>query len=61
MRKQSPQPGGDCLEDPVFFRVLEKLCEAKRKDFLDGLGVGLGLTDSGCEGEEEALAWIALN
>jgi len=49
------------LEDPVFFRVLEKLCEAKRKDFLDGLGVGLGLTDSGCEGEEEALAWIALN
>ena len=42
MRKQSPQPGGDCLEEPGFLRVLEKLCEAKQKDFLDGLGVDLG-------------------
>jgi len=25
------------------------------------LGVGLGLADLGCEGEEEALACIALN
>jgi len=48
------------LEEPVFLRVLEKLCETKRNDFLDGLGVGLGLADLGCEGEEEALACIAL-
>ena len=61
MRNHSPQPGGDCLEEPGFFRVLEKLCEARRKDFLDGLGVGFGLADLGCEGEEEALACIALN
>ena len=45
MREQSPEPGGDYLEEPVFLIVLEKLCEAKRKDFLDGLGVGLGLAD----------------
>jgi len=49
------------LEEPLFFRVLEKLCEPKRKDFLDGLGVGLGLADLGGEGEEEALACIVLN
>jgi len=49
------------LEEPVFLRVLEKLCEAKQKDFLNGLGVGLSLADLGCEGEEEALACIALN
>ena len=59
VRKQSLQPGGECLEEPVVLRDLEKLCEAKRKDFLDGLGVGLGLADLGCEGEEEALACIA--
>ena len=43
MRKQSPQPGGDCLEELVLLSVREKLCEANRKDFLDGLGVDLGL------------------
>ena len=59
MRKQSPQSRGDCLEEPVFLTVLENLCDAKRKDFLDGLGVGLGVADLGCEGEEEALACIA--
>jgi len=47
------------LKEPVFFIVLEKFCEAKRKDFLDSLGVGLGFTDLGCEGEKEALACIA--
>ena len=61
MRKQSTQLGGDCLEEPIFFGVLEMLCEVKRKDFVDGLAVGLGLADLGCEGEEEALAYIALN
>jgi len=61
VRKQSPQPGGDCLEELDFLRVLEKLCEARRKDFLDGLGAGFGLADLGCEGEKEALACIALN
>jgi len=61
VRKQSPQPGGNCLEEPILLRVLEKLCEAKREDFLDGLGVGLGLVDLGCEGEDEALACITLN
>ena len=61
MRKQSLQPGGDCLEESIFLKVLEKLCEAKWKDFLNGLSVGLGLADLGCEGEEEALAYIALN
>ena len=61
VRKQSRQPGGDCLEEPVFLRVLEKLCEAKRKDFLIGLGEGFGLADLSCEEEAEALACIALN
>ena len=61
MRKKSPQPGGDYLEELDFLSVREKLCEANRKDFLDSLGVDLGLTDLGCEGEEEALACIALN
>ena len=59
MSKQSTQPRGDCLEEPISLRVLEKLCEAKRKDFLYGLGVGLGLEDLGCVGEEEVLAYIA--
>ena len=49
------------MEEQVFLKVLEKLCEAKQKDFLDGLGVGLGLVDLGCEGEEEALVCMALN
>jgi len=49
------------LEEQVVLKVLEKLCEAKQKDFRDGLGVGLGLVDLGCEGEEEALACVALN
>jgi len=49
------------LEESIFLKVLEKLCEAKWKDFLNGLSVGLGLADLGCEGEEEALACIALN
>jgi len=49
------------LEEPSFFSVREKLCDARQKDFLDGLGVNLGLANLGCEGEEEALACIALN
>jgi len=61
VKKQSPQPGDDCLEEPVFLRVLKKLCEANRKDFHDGLGLGLGLVDFGYEGEEKALACITLN
>ena len=51
MRKQSPQPGGNCLEEPGFLSIQEKLCEANRNDFLDGLGVDLGLADLGCEGD----------
>jgi len=35
------------------------LQEASLYDFLDGLGVDLGVADLGCEGEEEALACIA--
>jgi len=38
------------LEEPGFLRVLEKLCEARRKDFLDGLGVGFGLEHLDLEG-----------
>ena len=49
------------MEELGFLSVREKLSEAKRKDFLDGLGVDLGLADLGCEREEEALVCMALN
>jgi len=49
------------LEELGFLSVREKLCEANQKDFLNGLGMDLGLADLGCEGEEEALACMALN
>ena len=52
---------GCCLEGPAGLEVREVLWKASLKDFLDSVGVSLGVADLGCEGEEEALACIALN
>jgi len=49
------------LKDPLFLRGFWVLGVPIRNDFIVGLTKGIGLVDLGCEGEEEALACIALN
>ena len=51
---------GCCSEGPADLTVRGVLWEATLQDFLDDLGVVLGVANLNCEGEEEALSCICL-